>query len=75
MEEKLASFKTKYKRFLKDGCGDPLALKSEAERLLAEIRAKGDYDLAKELKEILIDLTFSVEETKCHCHMAGRCKC
>ncbi|MEM3873622.1 MAG: hypothetical protein QXU45_00585 [Candidatus Bathyarchaeia archaeon] len=75
MEEKLASFKAKYKQFLKDGDGDPLTLKAEAERLLTEVRAKGDQNLAKELQEILIDLTFAVEETKCHCHMASRCRC
>ncbi|MEM3618052.1 MAG: hypothetical protein QXK47_03130 [Candidatus Bathyarchaeia archaeon] len=75
MEDKLANFKAKYKRFLKNGSEDPLALKAEAERLLAEIRAKGDQNLAKELEEILIDLSFSVEETKCHCHMAIRCRC
>lgn len=75
MEEKLASFKVKYERFLKDRDGDPLALKVEAERLLIEAKAKGNPKLAEELEEILIDLTFSLEETRCHCHMASRCRC
>ncbi|MEM3579042.1 MAG: hypothetical protein QXL54_02315 [Candidatus Bathyarchaeia archaeon] len=75
MEDKFASFKVKYKRFLKNEGEDPLALKAEAERLLAEAKAKGNQSLVKELEEILIDLTFSVEETKCHCHMASRCRC
>ncbi|MEM2676755.1 MAG: hypothetical protein QXJ77_02495 [Candidatus Bathyarchaeia archaeon] len=75
MEDKLASFKAKYKRFLKDGSGDPLALKAEAEKLLTEIKARGNQNLARELEEILIDLTFTVEETRCHCHMTSRCRC
>ncbi|MEM3616858.1 MAG: hypothetical protein QXJ31_02980 [Candidatus Bathyarchaeia archaeon] len=75
MEDRLASFKAKYKRFLRDGSEDPLTLIAEAEGLLAEIRAKGDQKLAKEFEEILIDLSFAVEETKCHCHMANRCRC
>ncbi|MEM1566148.1 MAG: hypothetical protein QW510_03550 [Candidatus Bathyarchaeia archaeon] len=73
MEEKLASFKAK--RFLKDGNGDPPALKVEAKRLLVEAKAKGNLKLEEELEEILIDLTFSLEETKCCCHMAGCCRC
>lgn len=75
MEEKLASFKERYKQFLENGSEDPMALKAEAERLLAEAKARGDQSSAEELEEILIDLTFSVEETKCRCHMANRCRC
>ncbi|MEM0058612.1 MAG: hypothetical protein QXG58_07730 [Candidatus Bathyarchaeia archaeon] len=75
VEAKLASFKERYKRFLKDGSEDPMALKAEAERLLTETKAHGDQSLAEELEEILIDLTFSVEEAKCRCHMANRCRC
>lgn len=75
MENKLESFKAKYRRFLKDRGEDILALKAEAEKLLAEVKAKGDQRHAREFEEILIDLAFSVEETKCRCHMASRCRC
>lgn len=75
MDDRLSSFKARYERFLKDGNEDPLALKAEAERLLAEAKARGDQNLVRALEEILIDLTFSVEETKCRCHMASRCRC
>lgn len=75
MEDKFKSFKVRYQRFLKDGGEDPLALKADAERLLAEAKMEGDDNVVKELEDILVDLTFAVEEMKCQCHMAGRCKC
>lgn len=75
MENKLESFKAKYRHFLKDRGEDLLALKAQAEKLLAEVKAKGDQRHAREFEEILIDLAFSVEETKCRCHMASRCRC
>ncbi|MEM2676124.1 MAG: hypothetical protein QXT10_06500 [Candidatus Bathyarchaeia archaeon] len=75
MENKIASFKTKYEQFLKNGSEDPLALKAEAERLLAEAKTKGNKSLAEELEEILMALTLSVEEAKCHCHMSRCCRC
>lgn len=75
MEEKLASFKAKYEEFLSNGNGDLLALKAEAEKLLAEAKAEGNWSLAEELEEILIDLTLTIEETRCRCHMTGRCRC
>ncbi|MEM0358131.1 MAG: hypothetical protein QXL77_07170 [Candidatus Bathyarchaeia archaeon] len=75
MENKIASFKSKYERFLKNGGEDPLALKAEAERLLAEVKTSGNKSLVEELEEILMELTLSVEETKCHCHMSRCRKC
>lgn len=75
MENAYRSLKAKYERFLKGGSGDPLTLKADAERLLAEAKAKGNHKLAQELEEILIDLAFSVEETKCNCHMSSKCRC
>lgn len=74
MEDEFRNFKAKYERFLKGG-EDPLALKRNAETLLAEAKAKGNYNIAKELEEILIDLTFSVEETKCNCPTSSKCRC
>ncbi|MBS7647204.1 MAG: hypothetical protein QXQ64_08415 [Candidatus Bathyarchaeia archaeon] len=75
MKETIEAFKAKYKRFLEGWDEDPSALKAEAEKLLAEVKAKGEQSFARELEEILIDLTLSIEETKCHCHMANRCRC
>lgn len=75
MREKLESFKARYEKFLKSGSEDPLALKADAERLLAEAKREGDCNVVKELEDILVDLTFAVEEMKCQCPMAGRCKC
>lgn len=75
MEDKFKSFKVRYHRFLKDGSEDPLALKADAERLLAEAKMEGDFNVVKELEDLLVDLTFAVEEMKCRCHMAGSCKC
>ncbi|MEM3784068.1 MAG: hypothetical protein QXY88_03430 [Candidatus Bathyarchaeia archaeon] len=75
MKDKLESFKARYEKFLKSGGEDPLALKAEAERLLAEAKKKSDCNVAKELEDILVDLTFAVEEMKCQCSMMGRCKC
>jgi chromosome condensin MukBEF MukE localization factor len=68
MREKLESFNARYEKFLKSGGEDPLALKAEAKR-------EGDCNVVKELEDILVDLTFVVEEMKCQCPMAGRCKC
>ncbi len=75
MKDKFEKFKARYKKFLKSGGEDPLALKAEAERLLAEAKKEGDGDVVKELKDILVDLTFAAEEMKCQCSMMGRCKC
>ncbi|MCS7124616.1 MAG: hypothetical protein NZ932_04275 [Candidatus Bathyarchaeota archaeon] len=74
MEEAFRNFKTKYERFLK-GHEDPSALRREAEKLLVEAKAKGNLDIAEELKEILIELTISSEGMKCNCHMSSRCPC
>jgi hypothetical protein len=75
MSATFRNFKAKYEKFLKDEGEDPSALKAEAERLLAMAKAEGNHLLAEELEEILIDLTFSVEETKCNCHMSSKCRC
>jgi len=75
MEKAYRSLKTKYERFLRDGAQDPLALKADIEKLLAEARAKGNHTLVEELEEILIDLTFSAEEMKCNCPMSKKCQC
>ena len=75
MKDELESFRARYEKFLKSGGEDPLALKADAERLLAEARRKGDCIVVKELEDILVDLTFAVEEMKCQRPIAGRCKC
>lgn len=75
MKDKLENFKVRYKNFLKSGGEDPLALKADAERLLAEAKREGDCKVIQELEDILVDLTFAVEEMKCQCAMTGRCKC
>jgi hypothetical protein len=75
MEDMFRRFKVRYERFLKDGGEDPIVLKADAERLLAEAKAKGDSNLVKELEEIIINLAFSVEEMKCNCHMVSKCRC
>ena len=74
MEDTFAELKAKYERFLKND-EDPLALKRDAEKLLAEAKAKGHHKIAEEIEEILIDLTFSVEEMKCNCPLSSKCRC
>ena len=75
MENAYTNLKARYEKFLKNGSEDPLTLKADAERLLAEAKAKGNHNLVQELEEILIDLSFSVEETKCHCYISSKCRC
>ncbi|MGQ9538887.1 MAG: hypothetical protein ACUVTE_04805 [Candidatus Bathycorpusculaceae bacterium] len=51
MKDKLENFKVRYKNFLKSGSEDLLALKADAERLLAEAKREGDCKVIQELED------------------------
>ncbi|MCS7115126.1 MAG: hypothetical protein RMJ15_05120 [Nitrososphaerota archaeon] len=73
-KEKLETVKAKYKKLMREGVGDLLALKTEVQKLLEEAKSDGALDISEELEEILIDLSFTIEETKCKCHNT-KCRC
>ncbi|MEM2320248.1 MAG: hypothetical protein QXQ47_04895 [Candidatus Bathyarchaeia archaeon] len=74
IREKIETVKAKYRKLAKEGVGDPSALKTEVQKVLEEAKLAGVPGVDEDLEEILIDLSFLAEETKCKCHTT-RCRC
>ncbi|MBC7130952.1 hypothetical protein H5T51_07030 [Candidatus Bathyarchaeota archaeon] len=71
IDEKIEEIKKRYEKFL-EGTEDPLALKMDIEKLLKNHQL--DDTVKETLEDILIDLTFTIEENKCsRCHRNWRC--
>ena len=70
MEDNVQNLRRKYESF-KRGKLDVLEVRDEALLILEEARRKGDPEILEEVKDILLNLKFSIEENTCKCH--GKC--
>jgi len=70
MENRVESLRRMYKGF-REGVEDVFAVRDEAVLVLEEAKRMGDSKTVEEVKDMLLDLEFSIEENRCKCH----CKC
>jgi hypothetical protein len=50
-----------------------LSVKADAFSLLDVAESKGDVEVADEIKDMLMDLEFSIDENQCNCHRGNSC--
>jgi hypothetical protein len=50
-----------------------LSVKADALSLLKVAESKGDAEVIEEIKDMLMDLEFSIEENRCNCHKGNSC--
>ncbi len=67
MEVKVKRLRNKYDSF-KKGEENLLAVRDEAQLMLAEAMKGGNQEILEEVENMLIDLELSIEENKCKCH-------
>ena len=72
MMENIAKLREDYESFRK-GNKSGLAVKSSALSLLEIAESQGDTDVIEEIKDMLVDLEFSIGENKCNCHKGSSC--
>ena len=66
MKESIEKLREDYESF-KKGNKSNLSVKDSALSLLSIAKSKGDLKVVEEIKDILMDLEFSIEENKCDC--------
>lgn len=66
MNEKLSAILEDYEKF-KKGEKSAFGMIDEVQIALEEARKKGDEKALAQLKDILMDLMFSIDENKCNC--------
>jgi hypothetical protein len=67
MKGRVESLRRKYRGFRR-GKTDAYVVRSAAVSILEEANESGDQKTIEEIEDMLIDLQFSIEEDKCHCH-------
>jgi hypothetical protein len=50
-----------------------LSVKVDALSLLKVAESKGDAEVIEEIKDMLMELEFSIEENRCNCHKGNSC--
>lgn len=50
-----------------------LSVKADALSLLDVAETKGDVEVVDEIKDMLMDLEFSIDENQCNCHRGNSC--
>ena len=61
-----------YKSF-KKGSKSVLAVKASALSLLEVAKTQGDLEVVEEIKDMLVDLEFAIDENQCNCHKGHSC--
>ncbi|MCK5631780.1 hypothetical protein KAH85_04415 [Candidatus Bathyarchaeota archaeon] len=64
MKNTIETIRRKYRGF-KKGAEDALAVRDQVHLALEEARKEGNDGIAEELEEMLMDLEFSIQESKC----------
>ena len=72
MKEAIEQLREDYESF-KKGDKSVLSVKESALSLLGIAQSKGDVKVVEEIKDILLDLEFSIDENKCNCHKGNSC--
>jgi hypothetical protein len=72
MEEDIEKLREDYKSFRK-GNKSVLDVKANALSLLEVAESQGDVGMVEEIKDMLMELEFSLEENKCNCHRGNSC--
>ena len=72
MKEDLEKLREDYNSFRK-GNKSVLDVKASALSLLEVAESLGDVEVAEEIKDMLVELEFSMEENKCNCHRGAPC--
>ena len=72
MIEGIEKLREDYKAF-KKGNKSVLAVRASALSLLETVENKGDVEVVEEIKDMLVDLEFSIDENQCNCHKGNPC--
>ena len=72
MKESIEQLRKDYESY-KQGNKSVLSVKASALSLLDLAQSKGDVKVVEEIKDILLDLEFSIDENKCNCHNGNSC--
>jgi hypothetical protein len=72
MVEGIEKLREDFKSFRK-GDKSALSIKQSALALLDVAKSKGDVKAVDEIKDMLMDLEFSLDENQCNCHRENSC--
>jgi len=72
MEESIEKLREDYNSY-KKGNKSNLSVKVSALSLLEIAKSQGDVEVVEEIKDMLVDLEFSIDENKCNCHRGNSC--
>ena len=72
MKEAIKQLREDYESF-KKGDKSVLSVKESALSLLDMAQSNGDVKVVEEIKDMLLDLEFSIDENKCNCHKGNSC--
>jgi hypothetical protein len=72
MNETIEQLREDYESY-KKGTKSVLSVKKSALSLLDVAQNKGDVEVVEEIKEMLLELEFSIDENKCNCHKGNSC--
>ena len=66
MSKTIADLKIKYESF-KKGNENPYTVRTEALNVLEEAKKNDDDQVTNEVEDILLDIEFAINESKCNC--------
>ena len=72
MKEAIEQLREDYDSYRK-GAKSVLSVKESALSLLDIAQSKGDVKLVEEIKDMLLELEFSIDENKCNCNKGNSC--
>lgn len=72
MKEAIEQLKEDYESY-KKGTKSVLSVKESALSLLDVAQSNGDVKMVEEIKDMLLELEFSIDENKCNCHKGNSC--
>ena len=72
MKKGIERLREAYESF-KKGDKSALSVKSSALSLLDIATTEGNVKVVEEIKDVLLDLEFSISENKCNCHKGHSC--
>lgn len=72
MNEAIEQLREDYDSY-KKGTKSVLYVKKSALHLLEVAQNEGDVEVVEEIKDMLLELEFSIDENKCNCHKGNSC--